>query len=63
LLLWFLGTLSLAVVNGNAWSLAAIPIVLAASRVTLRLPRLKWAFYAFYPAHLLVLLVVRLEWF
>jgi hypothetical protein len=63
LLLWFLGTLSLAVVNGNAWSLAAIPIVLAASRVTLRLPRLKWAFYAFYPAHLLVLLGVRLEWF
>jgi hypothetical protein len=62
-LLWFLGTLSLAVVNGNAWSLAAIPIVLAASRVTLRMPRMKWAFYAFYPAHLLVLLGVRLEWF
>jgi TraX protein len=63
LLLWFLGTLSLAVVNGNAWGLAAIPIVLAASRVTLRMPRVKWAFYAFYPAHLVVLLIVRLEWF
>jgi hypothetical protein len=63
LLLWFLGTLSLTVVNGNAWALAAIPIVLMASRVSLRLPRLTWAFYTFYPAHLLLLLGVRLEWF
>ena len=63
LLLWFLGTLSLTVVNGNAWALAAIPIVLMAGRVSLRLPRQTWVFYAFYPAHLLLLLFVRLEWF
>lgn len=63
LLVWFLGTLSLTVVNGNAWALAAIPLVLLAGRVTLRLPRLTWVFYAFYPAHLLLLLGVRLEWF
>src|ERR1022692_1411796 len=63
LLLWFLGTLSLSVVNGNAWGLAAIPIVLMAGRVALRLPRQTWVFYAFYPAHLLLLLFVRLEWF
>ncbi len=63
LLVWFLGTLSLTVVNGNAWALAAIPIVLLAGRVALRLPRLTWVFYAFYPAHLLLLLGVRLEWF
>ena len=55
LLLWFLGTLSLSVVNGNAWALLAIPLVWAASRVTLRLPRSKWLFYVFYPAHLAVL--------
>jgi hypothetical protein len=63
LLLWFLGTLSLTVVNGNTWALAAIPIVLMAGRVALRLPRRTWVFYAFYPAHLLLLLIVRLEWF
>ena len=63
LLLWFLGTLSLTVVNGNAWALAAIPMVLMAGRIALRLPRLTWVFYAFYPAHLLLLLGVRLEWF
>ena len=63
LMLWFLGTLSLTVVNGNAWGLAAIPIVLMAGRAALRLPRQTWVFYAFYPAHLLLLLFVRLEWF
>jgi hypothetical protein len=63
LLLWFLGTLSLAVVNGNAWALVAVPIVLVAGRISFRLPRLTWAFYTFYPAHLLILLGVRLEWF
>jgi hypothetical protein len=63
LLLWCLGTLSLTVVNGNAWALVAIPILLAAGRISFRLPRLTWVFYAFYPAHLLILLGVRLEWF
>jgi len=61
--LWFSGTLSLTVVNGNAWALAAMPIVLMAGRVPFRLPRRQWAFYAFYPAHLLLLLGVRVEWF
>jgi TraX protein len=63
LLLWFLGTLSLTVVNGNTWALVAIPIVLMAGRVVLRLPRRTWVFYTFYPAHLLLLIIVRLEWF
>jgi hypothetical protein len=60
LLLWFLGALSLSVVNGNAWALLAIPLVWSASRVTLRLPRSKWAFYVFYPAHLALLLTAKL---
>jgi TraX protein len=63
LLLWCLGTLSLTAVNGNAWALLAIPIVLIAGRISFQLPRLTWAFYTFYPAHLLILLGVRLEWF
>jgi TraX protein len=63
LVLWFLGALSLTVVNGNAWALVAIPIVLIAGRISFRLPRLTWVFYAFYPAHLLILLGVRLVWF
>ncbi len=63
LTLWFLGTLSLTLVNGNAWGVVAIPIVLLVRRVRLPLPRRTWVFYAFYPAHLLLLLIVRLQWF
>jgi hypothetical protein len=63
LLLWIGGTLSLTVVNGNTWALAAIPIVFVAGRMPHRLPRQTWLFYVFYPAHLLLLLLVRLEWF
>lgn len=59
MLMGFLGTLSLSVVNANAWALAAIPVVWATSKVSLRLPRSKWLFYVFYPAHLGVLLAVK----
>jgi TraX protein len=59
LLLWFLGTLSLTVVNGNAWALAAMPLVWVASKVICQVPRSKWLFYAFYPAHLAVLLALE----
>ena len=61
--IWILATLSLSVVNQNAWAIAAIPLILGASKLTLRTPRIKWAFYALYPFHLLVLMIVRREWF
>jgi hypothetical protein len=60
---WTLATLSLTVVNQNAWALAAIPLVLGASKLALRTPRIKWAFYALYPFHLMVLLLVKRVWF
>jgi hypothetical protein len=61
--IWILATLSLSVVNQNAWAIAAIPLILGASKLTLRTPRIKWAFYALYPFHLLVFMIVRREWF
>jgi hypothetical protein len=60
LLLWILGTLSLTVINGNTWALVALPIIVVAGGVPHRLPRQTWLFYGFYPAHLLLLLVIRL---
>jgi hypothetical protein len=56
---WFLGVFSLTVINLNAWALLAIPVILIASRGTIRLPRSKWAFYAFYPGHLALLLLIH----
>lgn len=47
-------------INGNLWALAALPLVVAASQVDLRIPRMRWAFYAYYPAHLVALLLIRI---
>lgn len=41
------------------WSLAAFPVIALACRLPLHVPRLRWAFYAYYPAHLAVLWVVQ----
>lgn len=50
--LWF--------INGNLWALAALPALVLACRVNVRLPRLRWAFYAYYPLHLAALWLIRI---
>ena len=47
-------------VNGNGWAILAIPLAWAVCRVNLGVPRLQWAFYAYYPLHLLALLLIRI---
>ncbi|KAK6352129.1 hypothetical protein TWF730_008960 [Orbilia blumenaviensis] len=51
---------SLRWVNGNHWALAAFPILFILSRLNVQMPRLRWFFYAYYPVHLMVLLLVRI---
>jgi hypothetical protein len=50
----------LQVVNGNAWALAALPIILSASYWKLTARRWRWLFYAYYPAHLTALWLLRI---
>lgn len=52
------GTASLWFINGNLWALLALPVVAVAIAVRPRVPRLRWAFYAYYPIHFAVLAVV-----
>ncbi|WP_339325306.1 TraX family protein [Xanthomonas citri] len=59
-LLGLLACASLWFINGNLWALAALPLVIAASGVDLHVPRLRWAFYAYYPLHLAVLWLIRI---
>lgn len=49
----------LYVVNANFWALAALPLVLTAPWWRLRVPRLRWAFYVYYPVHLSVLWAIQ----
>lgn len=52
--------LILGVVNGNQWALASVPVIaLVLALPEVRLPRGKWFFYWFYPAHLVALWVVK----
>lgn len=50
--LWF--------INSNLWVFAAVPVIVAASLVDLRMPRLRWVFYAYYPLHLFALCLIRI---
>ncbi len=54
-----IGFASLHLVNRNEWALAALPLIALASCVDLSVPRVRWAFYAFYPLHLAAIWAVR----
>lgn len=56
---WIAATGSLYLINDNLWALAALPTLFLLARVPARLPRMRWVFYAFYPAHLAALWVIR----
>lgn len=51
---------SLWFINSNLWALATVPVVVAASLADLRIPRLRWVFYAYYPLHLFALCLIRI---
>ncbi|MDP9082984.1 MAG: TraX family protein [Pseudomonadota bacterium] len=61
--LWALGTLTLTVVNRNSGALFALPVIFAATRLSLAIPRIRLAFYVLYPSHLAVILLAKKLWF
>jgi hypothetical protein len=60
LALLIVSVFSLSYINGNYWALAALPIFYLCTLNKIEIPRLKYFFYAFYPLHLLVLLLIRI---
>ena len=51
---------ALGFINGNMWALAALPLLFVATRLDLRIARLRWAFYLYYPLHLGALWLIRI---
>jgi hypothetical protein len=49
---WFASVLALWVVNRNWWAFAAFPLIFYAPHARWTVPRWRYAFYAYYPAHL-----------
>lgn len=50
--LWLIALAGVALVNWSAWTFAALPIILLATRWRFHIPRTGRFFYTFYPAHL-----------
>jgi TraX protein len=59
LVLWLIALLGICLVNQNLWALASLPVILAGARIHVEVPRIRWAFYTYYPAHLAVLLAIN----
>jgi hypothetical protein len=52
----------LVIVNGSHSALLAIPLVGLLSRARVNLPRSRWVFYLYYPAHLALIVLVASGW-
>ena len=59
---WVASVLALWVINRNWWALAAFPLIFYAPHAHWRIPRWRYAFYAYYPAHLTIIWGVSV-WF
>lgn len=55
LALWVAATAALYMINRNLWALAAFPLIFYAPHARWEIPRIRYAFYAYYPVHLAVI--------
>lgn len=53
---------ALYVINGNLWAVLALPLVWWLGPSTGDVPRWRWTFYVFYPAHLAIIAAVSLNY-
>ncbi len=60
LLLGCISCVALGYINGNQWALGSIPILAISPLFALTCPRLRWFFYAIYPAHLTLIWLARI---
>jgi hypothetical protein len=60
LAIWIAATAGLYMINRNFWALAAFPLIFYAPHARWQVPRVRWAFYVYYPTHLAVLWAVEL---
>lgn len=55
-----LACLGLYFINGNFWAIASLPVIYYISCLSVNIPRLRWAFYVYYPLHLFIFLLIRI---
>ncbi len=52
---------ALGLINKNMWALAVFPLLMAANKIDFKIPRCRWVFYGFYPLHLGVIYIIRIQ--
>ncbi len=60
LFIWIISAAGLYYANLSQWALVAFPIIFIATKIDFKLPRLRMAFYIYYPLHLAILLVIKM---
>lgn len=60
LLIAFIACASLWWINGDMWALLVLPLLFLANKIEMNIPRIKWAFYVYYPLHLSLLWLIRI---
>jgi hypothetical protein len=56
---WFISLFCLYFINGNFWAMLVIPIIILLPFIKLNFPRWQYAFYCYYPAHLIILWLLK----
>lgn len=59
LLGWVVAYWLLDLANGNHWALLSLPLILLATQIEIKLPRIPYLFYIYYPFHLSLFWVVK----
>lgn len=59
LMLGVLAVASLSIVNGNFAAMVAIPLIWSVCWLPMHMPRSRWVFYTFYPAHLSLITLIK----
>jgi hypothetical protein len=49
---WLITFLLLDELNGNHWALLSLPLIYLGTKVDLKIPRIRYLFYVYYPLHL-----------
>ena len=56
LVFWVISVVLISLISKNLWAMLTLPLLFLSTHIDIKIVRVRWLFYIFYPVHLLVLL-------